>query len=343
MIERGPLRIEDAVSILLQAIEGVAEAHAHGIVHRDLKPRNMFLTRRVHGQPLLKILDFGLAKTYASYGEDAKLTGTQTVMGSPQYMSPEQMRATRDVDPRTDIWSLGICLYELLVGVPPFDAPTIPLLFVHVMTNDPVPITTYRRDVPEELWNVIAKCLAKDPQGRFANLWELASALEPFAPSARGAADRVLTILQTPPPPPIPDSAPSMPSSHESDTRTAGAFDSYGDKRSTGNVWLVVGAGALAALVLTGAGALVVHQFGSNHASPAKSVLTSSPPSQTVVTQPIPTLDPPAPTAVDTTHPAIVDAGARVKPTTTTTVRAPTPTPTTSTKKDAGTGPSSKF
>jgi serine/threonine-protein kinase len=105
VIERGPLPIADSVDLLLQACEAVAEAHALGIVHRDLKPRNLFLTAKLHGKPLVKVLDFGLAKRVDM--QDRQLTQTTAVMGSPQYMSPEQMKGPRGTDFRTDVWSSG--------------------------------------------------------------------------------------------------------------------------------------------------------------------------------------------------------------------------------------------
>src|SRR4051812_480796 len=111
--ERGAMPMSDAVDAVLQACEALAEAHALGIVHRDLKPANLFLTRRPDGTPSIKVLDFGISKLTAP-GADHSMTKTSAVMGSPLYMSPEQMTASRGVDARTDIWALGVVLYELL-------------------------------------------------------------------------------------------------------------------------------------------------------------------------------------------------------------------------------------
>src|SRR5262249_37350455 len=120
----GPLEPATAVDYVLQVCEALAEAHAAGIVHRDLKPSNRFLTRRPDGSPLIKILDFGVAKTLEK-DPSRRLTTTGTAMGSPQYMSPEQIQSTKGVDERSDIWALGVILHELVTGKAPFDAPTI--------------------------------------------------------------------------------------------------------------------------------------------------------------------------------------------------------------------------
>jgi serine/threonine-protein kinase len=167
-VKRGQLPIATAVDYVLQACEAIAEGHAHGIVHRDLKPRNLFLTRRINGQPLVKVLDFGLAKQTLS--NDRRLTQPATIMGSPHYMSPEQLRAASDVDARTDIWSLGVCLYELLTGAMPFDAPAVNELFAHILTSPPVPLRRYRSEVPKELARVVERCLEKDPAARHGSV-----------------------------------------------------------------------------------------------------------------------------------------------------------------------------
>jgi serine/threonine-protein kinase len=169
-----------AVDYVMQACEAIAEAHRLGIVHRDLKPANLFLTQRVDGRPLVKVLDFGISKLQGSGAQDTKLTSTTAVIGSPSYMSPEQLRASRDVDQRGDIWSLGVILFELLSGTLPFEAMNVMELCMRV-ASDPVPrVETRKPDLPPGLGDVIAHCLEKDPNRRFQNVADLVMALEPF-------------------------------------------------------------------------------------------------------------------------------------------------------------------
>ena len=181
VIEHDPLLpVAHAVEFVMQACEAIAEAHTLGIVHRDLKPKNLFLTQAVHGRPLVKVLDFGISKMDASPGE-LQLTRTTEVIGSPSYMSPEQLRSARNVDARTDIWALGVILYELLTKRVPFYAETVTELVLVVVTEREPSIRSLRPDVPEGLDQVVSRCLAKLPEHRFQSVFELVQALEPFA------------------------------------------------------------------------------------------------------------------------------------------------------------------
>jgi eukaryotic-like serine/threonine-protein kinase len=190
---QGPMRIDTAVDYLLQACDAVAEAHAIGIVHRDIKPRNLFLTRRNDGRALVKVLDFGIAKHMS--GTDLTLTSTTDVIGSPSYMSPEQLRAARSADARSDVWGLGVVLYELLTSRLPFDATTVTELIAMVLSENPRPIHGLRADVPVGLARVIDRCLEKAPAARFPSVAELALALDPFAPAeARDLVRRISRI-----------------------------------------------------------------------------------------------------------------------------------------------------
>jgi serine/threonine-protein kinase len=169
-----------AVDYIMQACEAIAEAHRLGIVHRDLKPANLFLTQRVDGRPLVKVLDFGISKIQGSGPQDTKLTSTTAVIGSPSYMSPEQLRASRDVDHRGDIWALGVILFELLTGTLPFEAMNVMELCMRV-ASDPVPrVETRNANVPPGLGDVVQRCLEKDPNRRYQNIAELVTALEPY-------------------------------------------------------------------------------------------------------------------------------------------------------------------
>jgi tRNA A-37 threonylcarbamoyl transferase component Bud32 len=191
--KRGALSTALAVDYAMQACEGLAEAHAAGIVHRDLKPANLFLASRVDGSVRVKLLDFGISKLAAPGGmAQVAMTNTQALMGSPLYMAPEQMRSSKNVDGRADIWSLGVILYEMLGGRPPFDGETLPAVCARIMTESPTPLAMVKRDVPRGLEAVVMRCLEREPNQRFQDVAMLARALSQFGtPEARLAAERI--------------------------------------------------------------------------------------------------------------------------------------------------------
>jgi serine/threonine-protein kinase len=196
--QRGPLPVEQAIDFVLQACIAMADAHGLGIVHRDLKPANLFCVRRSDGQLLIKVLDFGISKMNALDGSNpvGSVTQTSAIMGSPLYMSPEQMQSPKSVDAKTDIWAMGVVLYELLTGRTPFDGETIAEVAVKAATQPPLSIQSLRPDVSFELEAAIFKCLAKDKAHRPANVAELAVSLLPFAPyRARASVDRISGIV----------------------------------------------------------------------------------------------------------------------------------------------------
>jgi eukaryotic-like serine/threonine-protein kinase len=175
----GPLPMADAVDYLLQALEALAHAHAVGLVHRDIKPANLFLACRADGGNHIKMLDFGISKTMEARPEDRVLTG-QAVLGSPVYMSPEQLRNAKDIDARADIWSLGVVAYELLSGKPPFDGDGVGEIFAAILEKDAEPLHTKNWRLPPELSAVIAKCIQRKPEDRWTDAAEVAKALKPF-------------------------------------------------------------------------------------------------------------------------------------------------------------------
>jgi len=191
--QTGPLPIERAVGYVLEACEALAEAHAAGIVHRDLKPANLFLAKRPGRGEIVKVLDFGISKMTSATTNDAALTKTATLMGSPLYMSPEQLMSAKHVDARSDIWAIGVILHELLSGSPPFTGETVPQIVTSILHVPHAPLTTLRADAPRGLEDVVTRCLAKDPSARFASVADLAAALAPFA-SARAASTSVERI-----------------------------------------------------------------------------------------------------------------------------------------------------
>jgi serine/threonine-protein kinase len=179
--QRGVLPVQWAVELMLQTAEALAEAHSLAIVHRDVKPTNLFVTWRPDGSALIKVLDFGISKS--PLGTDMQLTQTQSLLGTPAYMSPEQMRSARLVDTRTDIWSLGTVFYEILEGRRPFEAESFSEMCVKVAVDPPAPMI----NTPPGLQQAIMRCLAKSPEQRYANMAELGRDLVPYAADPHGA------------------------------------------------------------------------------------------------------------------------------------------------------------
>jgi len=191
--EQGRLQPSLAIDLVIQACEALAEAHSLGIVHRDIKPSNLFLTSRPDGSVLLKILDFGISKSTS--GADLSLTQTWSLLGSPAYMSPEQMRSARHVDARTDLWSLGAVLYEAIEGHLPFQAESFSEMCVMVAVDPPAPMVA----TPRELAPIIERCLAKHPGERYASVAELAADLACLArepDKAQVLVDRMHRMLR---------------------------------------------------------------------------------------------------------------------------------------------------
>ncbi len=190
--EDGPLPVEEAVGCMLQVCEALHAAHRVGIVHRDLKPANLFLTRAKDGAPHVKVVDFGISKMsdprLLADGRDSapsfnEVTAANDVLGSPRYMAPEQLRASKFVDVRADLWSVGAVLFQLLTGKHAFDAESNVAATVKVLTSDPVRVRMLAPHVPAELEEIVERCLTKDPEARWQTAHELAEALRPFAPS----------------------------------------------------------------------------------------------------------------------------------------------------------------
>jgi serine/threonine-protein kinase len=196
VLEDGPLDVETAILYLLQACEAVAAAHASGVIHRDIKPANLFLTQGPDQRPVVKVLDFGISKI-ANRDGVGSLTQTHTAMGSPLYMSPEQMRSAKSVDARTDVWSLGIVLYEMLTGGLPFMADTMPQLCALILETEPPSLKEAVPDLPEGLDEAVRKAIARNVDDRYQDIAEFALAVGPFAgPAGIESARRVARILQ---------------------------------------------------------------------------------------------------------------------------------------------------
>jgi len=181
LVDAGPMKLERALPIAYQICEALQAAHESGIVHRDLKPENVFIVRKSDAD-FVKVLDFGISKVKTAEAEEVRMTKTGQLVGTPLYMSPEQAKGETDIDHRSDIYSLGVMLYEMLVGEPPFEGGNyFQLLWKHG-NEPPTPPREKRPEIPEGVEAAILKCLEKERDARFQSMAELESALAAAAP-----------------------------------------------------------------------------------------------------------------------------------------------------------------
>lgn len=325
---RYALPVELAVDYVRQAASGISEAHALGIVHRDLKPENLFLTElgETTERRLLKILDFGIAKNV--HDGERKLTAPDAVFGTVDYMSPEQIRSASSVDHRTDIWSLGVILFELLTGRTPYagDARSV---IAQIVSDPVVPPSRLVPTLPPGLVAVVMKTLAKDPAARFQSAEELRRALAPFT----DGVEPITNVLARLPPASMPrrNVDPSRPSMDGfRDARTNLSFETTSPR----NAWakravalpMFAALGALAGLAVWKRDVIL-------RRPPPARVEAAAPPATTQEPPPVATpaaTTPPAPTPTTpptATYPSILGVSAPPEPTsaaTTTAARAPT-------------------
>jgi len=320
LAEKGTLSVRDAASYVMQACDAMGEAHARGIVHRDLKPANLFLTRRFDGTPWIKVLDFGISKTVSRDTVDPEVSLTQTaaILGSPAYMSPEQVRNAKTVDGRADIWSLGVILYKLLAGASPFEGGTFSSLCAAIVADEPTPIRDTRTDVPAELEAIVLRCLAKKADARFQRVEDLAAALRPFAEGA---------VVEEPP---APDTQRGMIEPTIDGAQPAATVDA--PRRSRAPILVALAAAALI-------GGVIVVQRTSGPPEPAPTVAPTpsvvvTPPPPTVAEQPTATPQPPKiePPAASTTSAAptakpAIKSGPKPAPSPSASALQPTPAP----------------
>jgi hypothetical protein len=175
--EQGTVPVRDALAWCADACDGVAEAHDLGVIHRDLKPSNVFLASGGAGDPVVKVLDFGIAAGEPAQQASSRLTNVEALVGSPAYMPPEQIMSPSDVDPRSDVWSMGTVLYELVTGELPFRGDNELQLFANVMTKPPLPMRAHGASPSDALERVVLKCLRRTREERYPSMTALASAL----------------------------------------------------------------------------------------------------------------------------------------------------------------------
>jgi len=328
--ERKQLGVSEAVDFVLQACNAMVEAHAAGVIHRDLKPSNLFVTT-THK---VKVLDFGISKLESE--NEARVTATQTVVGTPLYMSPEQVRSAKHVDARTDIWSLGIILYELLAGRTPFEGSTTAAAAA-ICIDAPPPMSQFRADVPAELERALLGALEKDPERRFPNVQSLASAIAPFGSGAVRGPDTLPAAIPVP-------SRPNLPPSASGDfaradpveaAKTVPGWTTSAGKRRTNKIALVAFGvvGALSVGVLGGVVAVSTHRTAApvpsaepaETTAPLATTATASASVSGIASVPSATVEstPPPPTShtihVFRPHPSVTAAPTHAAP-------APTPT-----------------
>jgi serine/threonine-protein kinase len=279
--KRGTLPCAEAIDLLLQACEAIGEAHALGIVHRDLKPANLFLTHRMDGSSCVKVLDFGISKMPRAL-PGARSTGSHPtlptlVMGSPHYMSPEQMASSATTDARADIWSLGAILYELVTGRTAFEGTTPSEVCAHVLVGTPAPLAELRPDVPDGVALAISRCLERNLARRYSSVSELARALAPYGSPAALASSASIgrvaegDLLATPPP-----SRPLCPSGAGTMKPTAAEILATGPAPRRGaSGYLVAALLAVSGLALA-TGAIPLPSYRSA-AAPAPAPATPSP------------------------------------------------------------------
>ena len=220
--EDGPLTVEDAVDCMLQVCEALEHAHAHGIVHRDLKPANLFLTASEDDHVHVKVVDFGISKilvrnVIAPFEPSQDVTTGFTVMGSPRYMAPEQVRSAKDVDERADLWSVGAVLFKLITGEHAFDAPGNLQASIAVLNDEPRPLRSVAPHAPAGLEEIVTRCLEKDVANRFQSAKDLRRALRAFGSeretaeeddAEQNAVSVPISVRSLPPSRPVDDETP---------------------------------------------------------------------------------------------------------------------------------------
>ena len=277
--ERGPLPIEEAAGYLIEACDALAEAHARGIIHRDLKPSNLFIVEHAGAKGSLKVLDFGISKStglQAAHDGGPTLTQAEAMLGSPYYMSPEQLRNSKSVDARADLWSLGVILHKMLTGFLPFESDSLGEHLSMIAADPPAPLRLRRPDAPPELEALVLRCLEKDAARRFQNIGQLAVALAAFAPpTSQNLLDRITALLgpaamAAEAPRPI---APPPPPANPDDQTVTNATSSRSTPHLSASPHRLRAAAIGAAILLLATGVIY---FATAHREPGRTVVVAT-------------------------------------------------------------------
>ena len=301
---RGRFPVAEAAALVLEACVPIAEAHALGVVHRDLKPSNLFLATK-GAQRRLVLIDFGVSKVLADSA--TKMTSSFQGLGTPHYMSPEQIRCPSNVDQRSDVWSLGIILYELLTGTTPFNGAATSV--IAAIVADPLPLPrTFRPDIPESLQSVVMHALEKDVDKRFQDIASMAAALAPFAP-----AEELVLPMSVPPPPRLPrivtlPFAPLQPTAEEESPEAWSEYAAGLPRHPARWLWMIVPAAV--ALVLGG----LWWSGRAGREAPPPSLMAVTMASTAPAVADVPPPPPPPPPVVATSTPSDRPPAATVKP-----------------------------
>ena len=357
--DRGRLSPEIAAELVTQACEAVAEAHNAGIIHRDLKPANLFLTKTPQGAPFVKVLDFGISK--ATIDAPTRATAAGTIMGSPPYMSPETLKSSRNANVQSDVWALGVILYELATGRLPFDGEGVGDIALKVHHDEPVWPAVLDPTIAKEYDDIVRSCLQKDPSKRFSSAIELRDALVAFSTSRgtgamtlslRTTSPRIVVVDDPEPAPPTPRTAERLHKARSSTTMVPTKQPSDPPRRPSPSRRVLVsavgvGAAIAAAAVLLATTRTPVPRAAASSAEGSPAAITAhasvpaatpSPvqgPADPIVAGPIPAAAIPVASASTTEpSPAAVTANAPSRPAPRTTAKTTTPPPASAAPKE---------
>jgi eukaryotic-like serine/threonine-protein kinase len=314
LVRRGRFEIAEAVRYVREACQALQQAHQAGVIHRDLKPANLYLVNKQDGGRMIKVLDFGVSKSISSTGApNMSLTKTSALVGSPIYMSPEQLNSSKDVDGRTDIWALGIILYELITGRTPFYGESIPQLVNSVLNTEPDSFAKLGINAPAGLEQVVRRALTKSRDGRYGSAQELYQALAPFATELSGSTSGVQS--QKPPTPTrsmsMQDGRPSVrPSSPAPTPPSTGPKQENKRLRMAALVVFLIGAAGVAAVLSRRVGSEPEPAAVAPAAIPSAPSVPSAPKAQEVPPLKAPEAEPPTVGSANPSEPSASAADA---------------------------------